>query len=687
MRFLGTYDVPPPRRSPTVSDLKIVLAHADAREDRTVTAGTRAWELYRDEEKVIAARVNGELKDLSYELQDGDETEGVAIDSRDGHDILRHSTAHVMAQAVQQLWPEAKLGIGPPVENGFYYDFDVETPFVPEDLVRIETAMRRIIKEGQRFERRVTTDHDAIAELQDEPYKIELIGLKGAGVSTGSTTEAAQEMAEGASVEVGAGELTIYDNVRRNGEVAWSDLCRGPHLPTTKRIPAFKLMRTAAAYWRGDERNKQLQRVYGTAWESKEALEAHLHRIEEAERRDHRKLGRDLDLFSFPDELGSGLAVFHPKGGVIKREMEDYVRRRHIEEGFSYVGTPHISKDGLFHTSGHLPYYADSMFPPMELENAQYRLKAMSCPMHNLIYKSRGRSYRELPLRLFEFGGVYRFEKSGVVHGLTRVRGMTQDDSHSYVTPEQAPAEIKHLLDFCLSLFKDFGLDDFYLELSTRDDSKKDKFVGDDEEWEVATRVLADVAQESGLELVPDPGGAAYYGPKISVQARDAIGRTWQMSTIQYDFNQPRGFELEYQAADGSRQRPVMIHSAKFGSIERFLGVLVEHYAGAFPPWLAPVQVQAIPIAERHDDYLDGVARRLRAQGLRVEVDHSDDRMQKKIRNAQLQKVPFMMIAGDDDVAAGAVSFRYRDGRQDNGVPVDEAIQRVADAVAARAQV
>ncbi|GAB3195105.1 threonine--tRNA ligase [Nocardioides hungaricus] len=670
-----------------MSDLKIVLAHADAREDRTVTAGTRAWELYRDEEKVIAARVNGELKDLSYELQDGDETEGVAIDSRDGHDILRHSTAHVMAQAVQQLWPEAKLGIGPPVENGFYYDFDVETPFVPEDLVRIETAMRRIIKEGQRFERRVTTDHDAIAELQDEPYKIELIGLKGAGVSTGSTTEAAQEMAEGASVEVGAGELTIYDNVRRNGEVAWSDLCRGPHLPTTKRIPAFKLMRTAAAYWRGDERNKQLQRVYGTAWESKEALEAHLHRIEEAERRDHRKLGRDLDLFSFPDELGSGLAVFHPKGGVIKREMEDYVRRRHIEEGFSYVGTPHISKDGLFHTSGHLPYYADSMFPPMELENAQYRLKAMSCPMHNLIYKSRGRSYRELPLRLFEFGGVYRFEKSGVVHGLTRVRGMTQDDSHSYVTPEQAPAEIKHLLDFCLSLFKDFGLDDFYLELSTRDDSKKDKFVGDDEEWEVATRVLADVAQESGLELVPDPGGAAYYGPKISVQARDAIGRTWQMSTIQYDFNQPRGFELEYQAADGSRQRPVMIHSAKFGSIERFLGVLVEHYAGAFPPWLAPVQVQAIPIAERHDDYLDGVARRLRAQGLRVEVDHSDDRMQKKIRNAQLQKVPFMMIAGDDDVAAGAVSFRYRDGRQDNGVPVDEAIQRVADAVAARAQV
>lgn len=662
-----------------MSDIKVVRIHAGEREDRGTATGTKAWELFADDTEVIAARVNGELKDLSYELADGDEVEGVAIDSADGHDILRHSTAHVMAQAVQELFPDAKLGIGPPIENGFYYDFDVETPFVPEDLEKIETRMRKIVKEGQRFSRRVTTDHAAIHELQHEPYKIELIGLKGAGKS--------DDAAEGASVEVGAGELTIYDNIRRNGDVAWSDLCRGPHLPTTKRIPAFKLMRSAAAYWRGDEKNKQLQRIYGTAWESKEALEAHLHRIEEAERRDHRKLGRDLDLFSFPDELGSGLAVFHPKGGVIKREMEDYVRRRHIEEGFDYVGTPHISKDGLFHTSGHLPYYAESMFPPMEMEGAHYRLKAMSCPMHNLIYRSRGRSYRELPLRLFEFGGVYRFEKSGVVHGLTRVRGMTQDDSHSYVTPEQAPDEIKHLLGFCLSLFRDFGLDDFYLELSTRDDSKPDKFVGDDEEWAVATKVLEDAARDSGLELVPDPGGAAYYGPKISVQARDAIGRTWQMSTIQYDFNQPRGFELEYQAADGTRQRPVMIHSAKFGSIERFLGVLVEHYAGAFPPWLAPVQVQGIPIAERHNDYLADVARRMRAAGLRVEVDDSDDRMQKKIRNAQLQKVPFMVIAGDQDMEAGAVSFRYRDGHQDNGVPIDEAIQRVVAAVESREQV
>ena len=660
-----------------MSDINVVLVHASAREDRTVTTGTKAWELFTETPEVVAARVDGALRDLAHELGEGDEVEPIAVDSSDGRDILRHSTAHVLAQAVQDLFPAAKLGIGPPVENGFYYDFDVETPFVPEDLEKIETRMRKIIKENQRFERRAVSDDEARGELSEEPYKLELIGLKGS----------AADAAEGASAEVGAGELTIYDNVNRKGEVAWKDLCRGPHLPTTKRIPAFKLTRSAAAYWRGNEKNKQLQRIYGTAWETKEALEEHLHRIEEAERRDHRKLGRELDLFSFPDEIGSGLAVFHPKGGVIKRVMEDYVRQRHIENGFEYVGTPHIAKQGLFETSGHLPYYAEGMFPPMEMEGSDYYLKAMNCPMHNLIFRSRGRSYRELPLRLFEFGSVYRNEKSGVVHGLTRVRGMTQDDSHSYVTPEQAPSEIKHLLDFCLSLFKDFGLDDFYLELSTRDDSKPDKFVGDDDEWEVATRVLADAAADSGLELVPDPGGAAYYGPKISVQARDAIGRTWQMSTIQYDFNQPRGFQLEYQATDGSRQRPVMIHSAKFGSIERFIGLLVEHYAGAFPPWLAPVQVQGIPIADRHNDYLADIASRLRAQGIRVEVDDSNDRMQKKIRNAQLQKVPFMVIAGDSDVEAGAVSFRYRDGHQDNGVPVDEAIARVAEAVATRVQV
>ncbi|GAA4824814.1 threonine--tRNA ligase [Nocardioides caeni] len=658
-------------------DIKVVVLTPDARQESTVTDGTRAWELFRDQSDVIAARVGGQLKDLSYALADGDEVEGVEMDSADGLDILRHSTAHVLAQAVQQLWPEAKLGIGPPITDGFYYDFDVDVPFVPEDLVKLESAMRKIIKENQRFDRRVTADEDALVELADEPYKIELIGLKGS----------AADAAEGASAEVGAGELTIYDNINRKGEVAWKDLCRGPHLPTTKRIPAFKLMRSAAAYWRGDEKNKQLQRIYGTAWPTKEALEEHLHRLEEAERRDHRKLGRELDLFSFPDEIGSGLPVFHPKGGVIKREMEDYVRRRHIEEGFSYVGTPHISKDGLFHTSGHLPHYADTMFPPMEFEGANYQLKAMNCPMHNLIFSSRGRSYRELPLRLFEFGSVYRYEKSGVIHGLTRVRGFAQDDSHSYCTPEQAPAEVKHLLDFMLSVLRDFGLDDFYLELSTRDEAKKDKFIGSEEDWATATSILEQVATESGLDLVPDPGGAAFYGPKISIQAKDAIGRTWQMGTVQYDFNQPARFELEYTSSDGSKQQPVMIHSAKFGSIERFLGVLVEHYAGAFPPWLAPVQVVGIPVADAFTDYLYEITNQLKARGVRVEVDETDDRFQKKIRNAQLQKIPFMLIAGGEDVEKGAVSFRYRDGRQDNGVPIAEAIERVVEAVASRAQV
>jgi threonyl-tRNA synthetase len=657
-----------------VSDLRVTVAGSE----RHVAAGTTAGEALDAERSVVAARVGGELKDLAYALREGDDVEPVAIDSADGRAILRHSTAHVMAQAVQALHPDARLGIGPPIENGFYYDFDVEVPFTPDDLAAVEKRMQQIVKEGQTFVRRAVDDDDARAELADEPYKLELIGLKGGN---------AADAAEGADAEVGGTELTIYDNLRPDGTLAWKDLCRGPHLPSTRHIPAFRLTRSAAAYWRGSEKNKQLQRIYGTAWETREALKDYQQRLAEAEKRDHRKLGAELDLYSFPDELGSGLPVFHPKGGVIKRVMEDYVRARHIEEGFSYVGTPHISKEGLFYTSGHLPYYADGMFPPMDVEGASYYLKAMNCPMHNLIFRSRGRSYRELPLRLFEFGGVYRFEKSGVVHGLTRVRGMTQDDSHSYVTPEQAGPEIKHLLDFCLSLFRDFGLSDYYLELSTRDDSKPDKFVGSDEDWAVATRVLEEVATESGLELVPDPGGAAYYGPKISVQCRDAIGRTWQMSTIQYDFNQPKGFGLEYQAADGTRQQPVMIHSAKFGSIERFIGVLVEHYAGAFPPWLAPVQVVGIPITDEHVAYLHGVASKLRARGIRVEVDESDDRMQKKIRTAQKQKVPFMLLAGDEDVAKNAVSFRYRSGEQKNGVPVDEAVEEIVAAVADRVQV
>jgi threonyl-tRNA synthetase len=677
-----------------VSDLLVVLTHADAREERTVTTGTRAWELYADDTAVIAARVGGLLRDLAYELRDGDEVEAVALDSPEGRDILRHSTAHVMAQAVQQLWPEARLGIGPPVENGFYYDFDVERPFVPEDLERIETAMRKIIKEGQRFSRRVVTDAEAIDELQDEPYKVELIGLK-SGLDQLDRPDVA-EVAEGASIEVGGGELTIYDNLRRDGELAWKDLCRGPHLPTTKRIPAFKLMRTAAAYWRGNENNKQLQRIYGTAWESKDALAAYLHQLEEAEKRDHRKLGRELDLFSFPDEIGSGLAVFHPKGGLLRKAMEDYSRQRHVEAGYEFVYSPHITKKELFETSGHLDWYAEGMFPPMHLDEVSddrgnvtkqgqdYYLKPMNCPFHCLIFRSRGRSYRELPLRMFEFGSVYRYEKSGVVHGLTRVRGMTQDDAHIFCTLDQLDGEIRSLLTFVLELLRDYGLEDFYLELSTRDPEKS---IGTDEEWERATDALRSAAEASGLELVLDPGGAAFYAPKISVQARDAIGRTWQMSTIQVDLMEPQRFELGYTASDGSRQQPVMIHRALFGSIERFLGVLVEHYGGAMPPWLSPVQVQGIPIAERHNDYLRGVAKRMQARGLRVEVDDSDDRMQKKIRNAQLQKVPFMVIAGDQDVEAGAVSFRYRDGHQDNGVPVDEAIERVVAAVASREQV
>ncbi|MCX6408008.1 MAG: threonine--tRNA ligase [Propionibacteriales bacterium] len=644
---------------------------------QTVDEGTKAWQLFAEQPDVVAARIDGELRDLSTLLVEGQTVVPVALDSADGLDILRHSTAHVMAQAVQELFPEAKLGIGPPITDGFYYDFDVAEPFKPEDLQAIESRMKKIVKEGQRFDRRELSDDAAREELADEPYKLELIGLKS---SAGST--------EGASVEVGDGGLSIYDNVKRDGSLAWKDLCRGPHLPTTKRIPAFRLMRSAAAYWRGDEKNKQLQRIYGTAWPTKEAQEEYLHRLEEAQRRDHRRLGTELDLYSFPDEIGSGLPVFHPRGGVIKREMEDYVRRRHIEEGFEYVGTPHIAKEGLFHTSGHLPYYGEGMFPALDVDGQDYRLKAMNCPMHNIIYRSRQRSYRELPLRLFEFGHVYRNEKSGVIHGLTRVRGFAQDDSHSYVTPEQAPDEIRHLLNFVLSLLRDFGLDDFYLELSTRDD-RKDKFIGSDEDWEVATQVLADVAAETGLELVPDPGGAAYYGPKISVQARDAIGRSWQMSTIQYDFNQPspERFGLEYVAADGTRKQPVMIHSAKFGSIERFLGVLVEHYAGAFPPWLAPVQAVGIPVAERHADYLHTLGQRLRGAGIRFEVDDSDERMQKKIRTAQTQKVPFMLLVGDRDVEADAVSFRYRNGEQENGVPVDDAVRRILEAVASREQV
>jgi threonyl-tRNA synthetase len=661
-----------------VSQITIhVLDRQSQRAEREVTTGTTAADLFAGERDVVVARVNGQLRDLAWVLADGDEVEPVTAGSPQGRSVIRHSAAHVMAQAVQELHPEAKLGIGPPIDNGFYYDFQVDRAFTPEDMKKIESRMRDIVKQGQRFVRREVTDEEARAELAGEPFKLELIAVKGS---------AAAEEADGASAEVGAGVLTIYDNVdARDGELRWKDLCRGPHVPSTRHIPAFKLMRNAAAYWRGSEKNPQLQRLYGTAWESRAAQDDYFKLLEEAERRDHRKLGAELDLFSFPEQIGSGLPVFHPKGGIIRREMEDYARLRHEQAGYSFVNSPHITKRQLFETSGHLPYYADTMFPPMELEGAEYFLKAMNCPMHNLIYSSRGRSYRELPLRLFEFGTVYRYEKSGVVHGLTRVRGLTQDDSHIYCTQEQMEGELAGLLTFVLDLLRDYGLDDFYLELSTRGDSEK--FIGSAQEWESATETLRRVATDSGLELVPDPGGAAFYGPKISVQARDAIGRNWQLSTIQLDFNQPKRFGLEFTAADGTRQQPVMIHRALFGSIERFMGVLIEHYAGAMPPWLAPVQVAGIPIADSHVPYLEAVAARLRESRIRVEVDSSDDRMQKKIRTAQKQKVPFMLLAGDDDVAAGAVSFRYRNGVQKNGVNIGDAIAEIVSAVESRAQI
>jgi threonyl-tRNA synthetase len=659
-----------------VSEIRVIIQRDSEREERVVTTGATAAALFEGERWVIAAHVSGVLRDLAHPLAEGDVVEPVGIGSPDGLAILRHSTAHILAQAVQELFPEARLGIGPPIKDGFYYDFDVAEPFNPEDLGRIEKRMQQIVKQGQRFARRAVSDEQAREELADEPYKLELIGLKGS----------AAEAAEGAGAEVGAGELTIYDNLHpATGELCWKDLCRGPHLPSTRLVPAFRLMRSAAAYWRGSEKNPQLQRIYGTAWPTRDELKAHLAFLAEAERRDHRRLGAELDLFSIPEELGSGLAVFHPRGGVVRKVMEDYSRRRHEDGGYEFVNTPHISKAKLFEVSGHLPNYAESMFPPMEFEGHDYYLKAMNCPMHNLIFRARGRSYRELPLRLFEFGTVYRYEKSGVVHGLTRARGFTQDDSHIYCTKEQMPDELDSLLTFVLNLLRDYGLSDFYLELSTRGESEK--FIGEPEEWEEATDQLRQAADKQGLELVMDPGGAAYYGPKISVQATDAIGRSWQMSTIQVDFQQPKRFGLEYTAADGSRQQPVMIHRALFGSIERFFAVLLEHYAGAFPPWLAPVQAVGIPIGDAHVPYLREFAAEARAARLRVEVDASSDRMQKKIRNAQRSKVPFMVIAGDEDIAHGAVSFRYRDGSQKNGIPRAEALAEIAEAVERRIQV
>jgi len=649
----------------------------------TVTIEKYTGELFKDRPEIIALRINGQLRDLNTPLTEGDSIETVEISSPDGLAILRHSSAHVLAQAVQTIFPGTRLGIGPPIKDGFYYDFDSAKPFTPDDLAALEKEMAKIIKGNQRFRRRPVTDKEAFEELAAEPFKCELISIK---------SEASDE----SSVEVGAGELTIYDNLNRDGEIVWKDLCRGPHIPTTKLIPAVKLMRSSGAYWRGSEKNPMLQRIYGTAWPSQSELDTYLHFLEEAEKRDHRRLGSELDLFSFPDEIGSGLAVFHPKGGIVRRAMEDYSRKRHEEEDYQFVYSPHLTKAALFETSGHLEWYAEGMYPPMVLDEernsdgsvkragASYYMKPMNCPFHNLIYCSRGRSYRELPLRLFEFGTVYRYEKSGVIQGLTRARGFTQDDAHIYCTPEQMPEELDKLLTFVLNLLRDYGLTDFYLELSTRND---EKYVGGDKEWSVATEKLREAAERQNLELVLDEGGAAFYGPKISVQAKDAIGRTWQMSTIQVDFQLPTRFDLEYVASDGSRARPVMIHRALFGSIERFFGVLTEHYAGAFPPWLSPVQVRAIPVADAFLPYLEEIASTMRRSGIRVDVDGSDDRMQKKIRNAQMEKIPFMIIAGEVDQQAQAISIRYRNGEQKNGIPISEAIAEIRAAIESRIQV
>ena len=676
----------PSAQDPSVGGITVTV---DGQQQQVAT-GTTAADLYQGQREVVVARIDGTLRDLATPLADGQSVERVLISDPEGLEVLRHSTAHVMAQAVQELKQEAKLGIGPYITDGFYFDFDVDEAFTPEDLKALEKRMQKIVNSTQSFRRRSVTHDEAVAEMADEPYKLELIGL---AQGPGSGAEVAAT--EGASQEVAAGELTIYDNVdRKSGEIVWKDLCRGPHLPDTKLIGnGFALMRSAAAYWRGSEKNKQLQRIYGTAWPTKDELKAYKDRLAEAERRDHRKLGSELDLFSFPDEIGSGLAVFHPKGGLIRMEMENLSREQHVKHGYSFVNTPHITKSTLYEISGHLGFYKDGMFPPMQMDEERdaagnvtkqgqdYYLKPMNCPMHNLIFRQRGRSYRDLPLRLFEFGTVYRNEKSGVIHGLTRARGFTQDDAHIYCTREQMRDEIATTLDFVLDLLKAYGLDDFYLELSTRDPEKS---IGDDAAWEEATATLEEVATASGLELVPDPEGAAFYGPKISVQARDAIGRTWQMSTIQLDFFMPERFDLEYAAADGSRQRPVMIHRALFGSIERFFGVLTEHYAGAFPAWLAPEQVRAIPVAEAFDDYLGEVVQKLRTAGVRAELDASSDRFPKKIRTASKDKVPFVLIAGGEDAEAGAVSFRFRDGSQENGVPVEEAVARIAAHVSNR---
>ena len=621
----------------------------------------------------VAAKVDNEWFDLDRPIDHDAKLAIVTPDSADGREVLRHSTAHVMAQAVTDLFPGAEYAIGPAIEDGFYYDFALPDGehFSDSDLERIEARMREIVAADEPFEREEVDRDTALRVFAEQPYKREII----------------ERVDPEDSSEVGEGSvISLYRNPRPDGS-EFVDLCRGPHVPTTKRLGAFKLTKVAGAYWRGDEKRPMLQRIYGTAWESKKALDDYLFRLAEAEKRDHRRLGVELDLFSFPDEIGSGLAVFHPKGGTVRRIMEDHSRRRHEAAGYDFVNSPHISKANLFETSGHLEWFADGMFPPMELDGGtEYYLKPMNCPFHILIYRNRMRSYRELPLRFFEFGTVYRYEKSGVVHGLTRVRGLTQDDAHIFCTREQAGSEVAGALEFVLGLLRDYGLDDFYLELSTKPEAKA---VGTDEEWDEATRALHDVGERAGLELVMDEGGGAFYGPKISVQARDAIGRTWQLSTIQLDFQEPQRFGLEYVGADNERHRPVMIHRALFGSVERFFGILVEHYAGAFPPWLAPVQVTVLPVADRHDEYAHQVVDRLRRDEFRTElVDAHSDTLGARVRRAKREKVPYVLVVGDDDVAHGTVGVNVRGtDAPDRDVPLDQFVDRLSGIVRDRANV
>ncbi len=655
-----------------MSQITVTLPDGSSREyDRGTTVQQVADAIgKRLGQAAVAAKVGGVWVDLGHPLDRDVDLAIVTRNTDEGREVLRHSTAHVLAQAVTRLFPGAKYAIGPAVADGFYYDFELadRATFSDSDLERIEAEMSSIIAADQAFVRDEVDFDTGRDVFADQRFKVEIIDKVRAG---------AADADDAGEVGADAAAVSIYRNLDADGAVCFTDLCRGPHVPSTARLGAFKLMRVAGAYWRGDEKGPQLQRIYGTAWEDRKALEEHLHRLEEAERRDHRRLGVELDLFSFPDEIGSGLAVFHPKGGIIRRVMEDYSRERHEQAGYEFVYSPHITKQDLFETSGHLDWFADGMFPPMELDGGtDYYLKPMNCPFHILIFRSRTRSYRELPLRMFEFGSVYRYEKSGVVHGLTRVRGMTQDDAHIFTTKENMGVELVSLLDFVLSLLADYGLTDFYLELSTKPDGKA---VGTDEEWAEATEALREAALTKDLTLVLDEGGGAFYGPKISVQATDAIGRTWQMSTIQVDFQLPQRFDLWYTGADNERHRPIMIHRALFGSVERFFGVLVEHYAGAFPVWLAPVQVSVLPVADRHDDYAYEVAATLTRAGRRVEVlDGHAGALGARIRRAKMEKVPYVLVVGDDDVEHRTVGVNARRSEQpERGVALDEFATRV----------